>query len=306
MSRPISAMMIRAAARPTPVTSSSRSTAALERGDLGLDLGVQRGHVGAGVVDALQHRLEQESVMVAEVAMEGLFQQAELGTQPLTGPQRSSQRPTTLRAHLGQVAATSAGDQARFHSGRAFKHGEDQGLHCAYCEAAKGCNDSGPDPKIPRCAGRRQQPGEAGFIEWSADGVWGGSGGVWFDWFDNDGLAVADHDPLAGERLELPSEAAGPPLLVDALLVVVGAQVTEADVRVGQQVVDDHQHRVTVRGLAGQGTAAGRLPSGRPRRQPTPRWTATTAGQMACHPSAAGGSRPRLDAFALIMGRLLG
>jgi hypothetical protein len=49
----------------------------------------------------------------------------------MTGPQRSSQRPTTLRAHLGQVTTTSAGDQPDFHSGRAFEHGEDQGLHSA-------------------------------------------------------------------------------------------------------------------------------------------------------------------------------
>jgi hypothetical protein len=35
-------------------------------------------------------------------------------TATMTGPQPSSQRPTTLRAHLGQVTATSAGDQARF------------------------------------------------------------------------------------------------------------------------------------------------------------------------------------------------
>jgi hypothetical protein len=32
----------------------------------------------------------------------------------MTGPQRGSQRPTTLRPHIGQVAATSAGDQAQF------------------------------------------------------------------------------------------------------------------------------------------------------------------------------------------------
>src|SRR6266542_554770 len=69
--------------------------------------------------------------------------------------------------------------------------------------------------------------------------VWSGGFGL-----DDDGLAVSDHDPLAGESLELPGEVAGPALLVDARVVVVGAQVTEPGFRVGQQVVDDDQERV--------------------------------------------------------------
>src|SRR5215217_5890954 len=49
--------------------------------------------------------------------------------------------------------------------------------------------------------------------------------------FDDDGLAVADHDPLAGDGLELGGEVARPALLVDTSVVVLGAQVTEPGVR---------------------------------------------------------------------------
>src|ERR687898_1178195 len=69
--------------------------------------------------------------------------------------------------------------------------------------------------------------------------VWSGGVGL-----DDDGLAVSDHDPLAGDSLQLGGEVARPALLVDARVVVLGAQVTEPGFRVGQQVVDDHQHRV--------------------------------------------------------------
>jgi hypothetical protein len=75
----------------------------LERGDLGLDPGLHRGDVGAGVVDTIQHRLQQEGVMVVEAATEGLFQLAELGTQTAAGQ---------LRQHLG---VTLAGDQRGQH-----------------------------------------------------------------------------------------------------------------------------------------------------------------------------------------------
>jgi hypothetical protein len=60
--------------------------------------------------------------------------------------------------------------------------------------------------------------------------VWSGGFGL-----DDDGLAVADHDPLAGDSLELGGEAARPALLVDAGVVVLGAQVGEPGFRVGQQ-----------------------------------------------------------------------
>jgi hypothetical protein len=52
-----------------------------ERGDLLVDLGLQRGDVGAGLVDPRQHGLQQEGVMVAEAATEGLLQLAALGAQ---------------------------------------------------------------------------------------------------------------------------------------------------------------------------------------------------------------------------------
>jgi hypothetical protein len=45
----------------------------LERGDLGLDLAVEGGDVGAGLVDARHHGLQQEGVMVGEAADEGLL-----------------------------------------------------------------------------------------------------------------------------------------------------------------------------------------------------------------------------------------
>ena len=50
-----------------------------KRGDLGLDLAVQFGDVGAGLVDAAQHRLQQEGVMVGELPGEGLLKLAQLG-----------------------------------------------------------------------------------------------------------------------------------------------------------------------------------------------------------------------------------
>jgi hypothetical protein len=76
-----------------------------ERGDLGLDLGLQLGDVGAGLVDARQHPGQQERVVVAEVAGEGLLQLAALGAQagarqlrqrlgvPLAGDERGQHRP---------------------------------------------------------------------------------------------------------------------------------------------------------------------------------------------------------------------
>src|SRR5215216_53540 len=53
----------------------------LKRGDLLLDLGLQLGDVGGCLVDAAKHPGQQEGVVVAEVAGEGLFQLAELGAQ---------------------------------------------------------------------------------------------------------------------------------------------------------------------------------------------------------------------------------
>ena len=50
----------------------------LKRGDLGLDVDLQGGDVGAGLVDAAKHGGEQEGVMVTEAATEGLLQQPRL------------------------------------------------------------------------------------------------------------------------------------------------------------------------------------------------------------------------------------
>ena len=52
-----------------------------ERGDLLVDLGLQLGDVGAGLVDARQHPGQQERMVVAEVAGKGLLQLAALGAQ---------------------------------------------------------------------------------------------------------------------------------------------------------------------------------------------------------------------------------
>ena len=75
-----------------------------ERGDLGLDLGLQLGDVGAGLVDAAKHLGQQEPVMVAEVAGEGLLQLAELGAQAAAGQ---------LRQRLGVPLARDQGGQHR-------------------------------------------------------------------------------------------------------------------------------------------------------------------------------------------------
>src|SRR5919197_5028834 len=67
------------------------------------------------------------------------------------------------------------------------------------------------------------------------------SGGVGLD---DHGLALSDHDPLAGDCLQLAGEAARPAFVVDTGLVVVAAQVDEACGGVRQQVIDDHQDGV--------------------------------------------------------------
>jgi hypothetical protein len=61
MSTPISAMIVGAATRPTPVISSSRSTAWAKRGERFVDLAFQFGDVGAGLIDAAQHRASRKA-----------------------------------------------------------------------------------------------------------------------------------------------------------------------------------------------------------------------------------------------------
>ena len=67
----------------------------------------------------------------------------------------------------------------------------------------------------------------------------GSGGGV-----GDDRFAVADGDVLAGERLKLGGQIAGAAVFVDAGFVVSGPEITKCGLRVGQQVVDDGQHRV--------------------------------------------------------------
>jgi hypothetical protein len=71
-----------------------------ERGDRLLDLGVEFGDVGAGLVDAVKHGGQQEGLVVGEVAGEGLLQQAALGAQAGAGQlrQRLGSRSPAIRA----------------------------------------------------------------------------------------------------------------------------------------------------------------------------------------------------------------
>jgi hypothetical protein len=76
-----------------------------ERGDRRLDAGLQCGDVGAGLVDPPKHGLQQEGVMVGEVAMEGLLQQGGLGAQAAPGQLRQglgSRSPATSAASIAR------------------------------------------------------------------------------------------------------------------------------------------------------------------------------------------------------------
>jgi hypothetical protein len=72
-----------------------------ERGDLRFDLGLEVGDVGGGLIDAGQHRGEQEGVMVGEVADERLLQQADLGAHAGAGQLREHLRVPLARDERG-------------------------------------------------------------------------------------------------------------------------------------------------------------------------------------------------------------
>jgi hypothetical protein len=91
------------------------------------------GDVGAGLVDAAKHRVQQEGVVVAEAAVEGLFQLAALGAQAgagqpcqrlgvaLAGDQRGQHGPAgdpkmPLATTLGLTWASSSSFSTRFFS----------------------------------------------------------------------------------------------------------------------------------------------------------------------------------------------
>lgn len=59
-----------------------------ERDDQVLDPGLDRGDIGAGLVDPGQHRGQQERVMVGEASNERLLQQRGLGAHPGAGQLR--------------------------------------------------------------------------------------------------------------------------------------------------------------------------------------------------------------------------
>jgi len=89
MSMPISAMITWAAVRPTPVISSNRPAAHAKGTIASWISALHRGDVGAGLVDAAKHGGQQEGVMVAKAATEGLLQQTPLGAQ--AGPRQLGQ-----------------------------------------------------------------------------------------------------------------------------------------------------------------------------------------------------------------------
>jgi hypothetical protein len=74
-----------------------------ERGQLRLDLGIDRGDVGVEALDPRQHARQQEPVMIGEVPVEGLLQPIDLAAHPC---------PCQLGQHL-RVAF--AGDQRGQH-----------------------------------------------------------------------------------------------------------------------------------------------------------------------------------------------
>ncbi len=51
-------------------------------GQMGLDLVIDGGDVGVDAVDMVEHAGQQEPVMVVEVAVESLFELADLGSHP--------------------------------------------------------------------------------------------------------------------------------------------------------------------------------------------------------------------------------
>jgi hypothetical protein len=85
MSRPISAMMMCAALRPTPGDLIKALHRRPERGDQLLDPGLKGGDVGAGLVDPAQHGAQQERLMVGEAPDERLLQKRDLDPHPGSG-----------------------------------------------------------------------------------------------------------------------------------------------------------------------------------------------------------------------------
>jgi hypothetical protein len=85
MSVPISAMIVCAAVRPTPVTASPRSTAAANGAILASILRSSSPDVDAALIDARTHPGKQEGVMVGELPGEGLGGACPAGTQPGAG-----------------------------------------------------------------------------------------------------------------------------------------------------------------------------------------------------------------------------
>ena len=73
MSTPISAMIAAAATGPIPGISSRRARRR-QRGQMVLDLCIEGDDVGVDGVDAVQHPVEQEGVMVVEAAGERLLE----------------------------------------------------------------------------------------------------------------------------------------------------------------------------------------------------------------------------------------
>src|SRR5215216_4027164 len=85
MSTPISAMIASAARLPTPVMVSSRSRATGERGDHLVHTGIEAGDRGLQVLQVVKRQPDQQPMMLAEAAPQGLAQLGKLLAQLALG-----------------------------------------------------------------------------------------------------------------------------------------------------------------------------------------------------------------------------
>ena len=122
MSTPISAMMASAARLPTPVMVAEPVTGHGERGDHRIDPAVEGGDRLLQVLEVVKGQPDQQRMMLAEAAPQGLAQLRELGPQPALG-------------QLGQHAWVAfASDQGRKH--RPARDAEDVGGHRVQFDAS--------------------------------------------------------------------------------------------------------------------------------------------------------------------------
>src|SRR5450756_3157057 len=111
MSSPTSAIITLAVVTPTPGIGSRQATTWSERGDLVLDPGLDLGDVGVDGVDPGEHLGQQERVVAAEPADEGLLQLADLDAHAGTGQLREDLRVAFSSDQRGHHRPT--GDRRR-------------------------------------------------------------------------------------------------------------------------------------------------------------------------------------------------